>query len=144
MNCIFCKIVAGEAEASKIYENDEILAFLDIQPVREGQILIIPKQHIDHFTDIPNDLANKIFTQGHRLAKIIKEKLQPERVGYVIHGYGVPHAHLILVPQQDPGDITSARYARQAENGQIIFSSKSIPILSRTELDQMAQKIKEK
>lgn len=143
MDCIFCKIITGEAESSKIYEDDEILAFLDIQPVRKGQILIIPKQHMDHFTDIPDDLAMKIFNQGHRLAKIIKEKLQPERVGYVIHGYGVPHAHLILVPQQGPGDITSDRYARQIDNGQIIFSSKNIPVLSRDELNQMAKKITE-
>jgi histidine triad (HIT) family protein len=62
----------------------------------------------------------------------------PERVGMVVHGYGVPHAHLVLVPQHGPYDITSARYAH-LEDGKISFSLKNIPVADRTTLDQHAR-----
>jgi len=66
-SCIFCKIVAGQLESSKVYEDDEILALMDIQPVRQGQVLVIPKQHIDHFSDIPEALALRIYMKIHAL-----------------------------------------------------------------------------
>ncbi len=140
--CIFCKIVAGEADSSKVYEDEDILAFMDIQPVRPGQILIIPKEHIDHFSDIQDELALKIFLKTHELSQVVRRALRPERVGLVVHGYGVSHAHMVIVPQQHADDITSARMAG-IENGQVIFTVKKLAIVAREELDQMAQAIKE-
>jgi len=140
--CIFCKIAAGEAESSKVYEDDDMLAFMDIQPVRTGQILVIPKEHIDHFSDIPDELALKIYRITHQLARTLRRALQPERVGLVVHGYGVAHAHMVIVPQQHADDITSGRMA-SVENGQVIFTVKKLPKVSREELDRIAQSIKE-
>jgi histidine triad (HIT) family protein len=80
-DCIFGKIVSGSSPSSKVYEDDSVLAFLDIQPVRRGQTLIIPKQRIDHFSDIPDDLAQRVFLVGHRLSRVIRKMLEPERVG---------------------------------------------------------------
>lgn len=138
MNCIFCKIVAGEAEASKVYEDDQIVAFMDIQPVREGQVLVIPKIHIDHFSDLDDEVAVKIVLQAQRISRTIKEALKPERVGLVVHGYGVPHAHMVVVPQHDENDITSGRLAA-IENGEVTFDTKNLPIASREELDRVAE-----
>ena len=140
-SCIFCKIVAGQLESSKVYEDDEVLAFMDIQPVRQGQVLVIPKQHIDHFTDIPDALALKIYMKTHALLKAVRKVVQPERVGLVVHGYGVPHAHVIIVPQHHEDDITSARMA-DIENDRVIFTIKKLPVVPREELDQMAQLIR--
>ncbi len=140
-SCIFCKIVAGQLESSKVYEDDEMLAFMDIQPVHQGQVLVIPKHHIDHFSDIPDALALRIYMKTHALLKIVREVVRPERVGLVVHGYGVPHAHMIIIPQHHKDDITSARMA-DIENGQVIFTHKKLPVVPREELDQMAQLIK--
>lgn len=140
-SCVFCKIVAGEVESSKIYEDDEILAFMDIQPVRQGQVLVIPKDHIDHFSDIPDALALRIYMKTHALLKAVREVVRPERMGLVVHGYGVPHAHMIILPQHHEDDITSARMA-DIENGRVIFTHKKLPVVSREELDRMAQLIK--
>lgn len=140
-SCIFCKIVAGQLESSKVYEDDEMLAFMDIQPVRQGQVLVIPKQHIDHFSDIPDALALRIYMKTHALLKAVRKVVRPERMGLVVHGYGVPHAHLVIVPQHHEDDITSGRMA-DIENGQVIFKIKKLPVLPREELDQMAQLIK--
>lgn len=142
MSCIFCQIVAGKAEASKVYENERVIAFLDIQPVRPGQTLVIPKTHIDHFSDIPDDLAMEIYAITHKLSRVIRRALKPERVGLVVHGYGVAHAHMVIVPQHDESDITSGRMAG-VENGQVIFSVKGLPFVSRNELDEIARLIRE-
>lgn len=142
MDCIFCKIIKGEAESSKIYEDDEILAFMDVFPVREGQVLVIPKQHIDHFSDLPDDLAVKIFIKAHQISKNIRLKLNPERMGLLVHGYGVAHAHMIILPQYHEDDITSAQMA-EIQNNQIVFTMKNLPKVTRDDLDKMAAIIKE-
>ena len=127
--------------SSKVYEDEEILAFMDIQPVRQGQVLVIPKQHIDHFSDIPDALAFRIYRTTHALLKAVREVVRPGRMGLVIHGYGVPHAHVVIVPQQHQDDITSGRMA-DIENGRVIFTIKKLPLVPREELDQLAQLIK--
>jgi histidine triad (HIT) family protein len=143
MNCIFCRIVAGEADASKVYEDGRVLAFMDIQPVRDGQILVIPKEHIDHFSDIPDGLALEIYALAHKLSRAVRAAFEPERVGLVVHGYGVPHAHLIIVPQHDEDDITSGRMA-DIKDGKVIFTIKKLPVVPRAELDAAARLISEK
>lgn len=140
-SCIFCRIVAGQLESSKVYEDEQVLAFLDIQPVRQGQVLVIPKEHIDHFSDIPEALALRIYRKTHDLLRAVREVVQPGRMGLVVHGYGVPHAHVVIVPQYNEDDITSGRMA-DIENGRVIFSTKKLPLIPREELDQMAQLIK--
>ena len=137
MDCIFCKIITGEAESSKVYEDDEVLAFMNIQPINPGEVLVVPKEHIDHFSDIPENLATRIFQQAHKVSQIIRREFQPERVGLVIHGYGVSHAHMIVVPQDDADDITSGKCA-YIKDGRVAFSSKNIPVVSRGELNRQA------
>ena len=137
-NCIFCKIVSGEAEAVKIYEDESILAFMDIQPVRTGQVLVIPKYNVDHFSDISEDLATKIFQKAHEISRAVKEKLHPDRVGLLVHGYGVAHAHMIVVPQEVADDITSARLAT-IEGGTIVFKTEHLPFATREELERVAR-----
>jgi histidine triad (HIT) family protein len=143
VNCIFCRVVAGEAEASKVYENDRVLAFMDIQPVRPGQLLVIPKEHIDHFSDIPDDLALEIYSLTHKLARAVRTALKPEWVGLVVHGYGVSHAHMVIVPQHDEHDITSGRIA-DIKDGKVIFAIEKLPVIPREELDAAARLISEK
>ena len=141
MNCVFCKIITGEIGSSKVYEDKEILAFMDNFPFRTGQVLVIPKKHIDHFSDIPDKLAVKIFLKGHQISKIIKNKLKPERMGLVVHGYGVPHAHMIIVPQCDKNDITTASMAK-IEKGKIVFTSENLAMIPLKELRKIATIIK--
>jgi histidine triad (HIT) family protein len=142
MSCVFCRIIAGEVESSKVYEDEHILAFLDLYPVRDGQLIVIPKKHIDHFSDIPDELAVRIFLKSHQISRVIKEKLHPERMGLVVHGYGVSHAHMVLVPQHHEDDITTAKMAK-IEDGRIIFTADNLPASSRDELNMIAKIIKD-
>ena len=136
--CIFCRIVGRAAEASVVYEDDRIMAFMTLRPVNPGEFLIIPKEHIGHFCDIPDDLSCHIVVHAQRLSRNLRERLRPQRVGLVVHGYGVPHAHLVVVPLHDPSDIASAKYS-YVEGGQVKYSEKLLPEAPRAELDRLAR-----
>jgi histidine triad (HIT) family protein len=136
--CIFCNIVSRKSEASLVYEDDRIMAFMTLRPVNPGEFLIIPKEHIDHFCDIPDELTCHIILLAQRLSRNLRERLHPQRVGLVVHGYGVAHAHLIVVPLNDSSDIVSAKHA-SVEAGKVKFSDSSIPEAPRAELDRLAR-----
>jgi histidine triad (HIT) family protein len=141
LSCVFCEIVHGQAAASRVHEDDHVLAFLDIRPVRAGQLLVIPKQHIDHFCDLPDDLATHILVVGQRLASVLRDFAKPERVGMIVHGFGVPHAHLIVLPLHHPWDITSSANA-YLEGDAIKFRWDQVALASRNELDALAENLR--
>ena len=138
MTCIFCEIVAGRAPASFVYRDDRIAAFMTLQPTAPGECLIIPNEHIDHFTDVPDAVAAHIMATAQRIGRRMREVLSLQRVGYLVHGYGVGHAHFILVPQQGPHHLTSDRFAR-LHDGRIVFDLSQVPIASRETLDEHAR-----
>lgn len=140
-NCIFCKIVGGEILASRFYEDDEVLGFMNHKPVHPGECLFIPKEHISHFMDIDDELAAKMIKLGQRLCRTIREKINPDRVGYVVAGYGVPHAHLIVIPNYHANDITCEHFA-VLKDDKITFTDEHIPIAPRNELNRMANMLK--
>lgn len=106
--CVFCGIVAGNEIVSLVHQDDLSLGFLSLHQVRPGEIALVPREHIDHFTDVPDDVAAHLMRVAQRLGRVLRRNLKPERVGYVVHGYGVPHAHLMIVPLHEDTDITSA------------------------------------
>lgn len=114
------------------------MAFMTLRQINPGEFLIIPKEHIDHFCDLSDDLSCHIITHAQRLSRNLRERLSPERVGLVVHGYGVPHAHLVVVPLHDSSDIVSGKYA-YVENGQVKFSEELVPEAPRSELDRLAK-----
>ncbi len=99
MDCIFCKIVAGEIPAAKLYEDDKLLAFLDINPVNKGHTLIIPKSHHQMMVDTPDELVSDIFTKAKKLMAGIKDSLNADFVAVSVVGVDVPHFHVHLVPR---------------------------------------------
>ena len=136
--CVFCQIVAGRGPASVVYEDALVLAFMDIRPVNRGQLAVIPREHVDQFCDVADDLACHRLVQAQRLSRNVRERLGPERVGLVVSGYGVSHAHLVVVPLHGPDDITSAKYAG-LEDGQIKFGVGHLKEEPREELDRLAR-----
>jgi histidine triad (HIT) family protein len=138
--CVFCAVAAHTEPASMIYEDADILAFLDIRPVRPGQVLIVPRQHIDHFCDLPDELATRLLLLGQRLSRVLREGENVRRSGLIVHGFGVPHAHLIVLPLHHPWDITSAANA-YLEDGAVKFRWDQVPLAARVELDGEAGRL---
>ncbi len=138
MACVFCAIIEGTAPASVIYRDDLVVAFMTIHPSSPGECTVIPLAHVDHFTDVEDDTAERIMRVAQRIGRRMRQVFHPERVGMVVHGYGVAHAHLILVPQHGPYDITSARFA-QIQNGEVVFTVQHIVTPERHVLDEHAR-----
>lgn len=105
MDCIFCKIISGEYESSKIYEDDLLLAFMDIFPVNKGHVLIIPKEHIELVADLNEETAGKIYVLAIKVNSALREsELKPEGVNYfladgIAAGQEVFHTHLHVIPR---------------------------------------------
>ena len=96
-NCIFCKIVNGEIAAEKIYENKDVFAFSDVNPVNYGHTLVVPKKHYKMITDTPDELLSKVFVKSKELIKIIKKSLKCDFVAVSVVGVDVAHFHVHLV-----------------------------------------------
>ena len=114
-SCLFCRIAQGQIPAHIVHDDEDILAFLDIQPVRPGHVLIIPKQHYPYFEDLPQRQANQILALGQSLAQAMKALYQVERVGFVFTGIHVAHAHAHLIPMHTLQDVTSTQYIAQQD-----------------------------
>ena len=97
-DCIFCKIVAGDIPAKKIYEDDKHLAFLDIRPASKGHVLVIPKAHHKTFLDMPAEEEKELFAKVQELSKQLKEKLGAQLMFLLVMGEEVPHTHIHIIP----------------------------------------------
>ncbi|NQN87689.1 HIT family protein [Streptococcus suis] len=108
-DCIFCKIIAGEIPASKVYEDDQVLAFLDITQVTKGHTLVIPKKHYRNVLDMDAEAAGQLFTAVPAIARQLKEKLGASGLNIVNNneeaaGQTVFHTHIHLLPRFDQND----------------------------------------
>ena len=102
MNCLFCKIINGEIPCYKIYENEFVLAFLDINPDSDGHTLIIPKTHYTDIDDIDTNTLTEIFKAAKIIKKLLEEKLNPDGMSLLQNNGSVQevkHFHLHLKPQ---------------------------------------------
>jgi histidine triad (HIT) family protein len=106
MASIFTKIVNGEIPAHKVAENDKFLAFLDIFPLQKGHTLVIPKQEIDKFFDLEDNLMSELMIFAKKVSKGIEKTFPCNRVGVVVMGLEVPHAHVHLIPINSMKDMS--------------------------------------
>jgi len=102
--------VAGEIPSIRIHEDGEVIALLDIAPIRPGHTVILPRSHIETFEKLPAPLAGRILGLGQQLARRMKELYKVERVAFFFTGTDVAHAHAHVVPLHEKMDVTSVRY----------------------------------
>lgn len=105
MATIFTKIVNGEIPSYKIAEDDKYYAFLDIHPLAKGHLLVIPKQETDYLFDLEDDLLAGMTVFAKKIAVAMKKVITCKRIGVVVLGLEVPHAHIHLIPLQREGDV---------------------------------------
>lgn len=109
MATIFSKIIAGEIPSYKIAENDNFYAFLDIFPMREGHVLVVPKVEVDKFFEVDDLLLTEWLVFAKPIAKAIERAFPCERCGVSVIGLEVPHAHMHLVPINSADDLNFTR-----------------------------------
>ena len=105
MTTIFSKIIAGDIPSYKIAEDDRFYAFLDINPMTKGHTLVVPKQETDYIFDLDDALLAEMVMFSKRVALAIEKAISCKRVGMMVIGLEVPHAHIHLVPIQSEGDL---------------------------------------
>jgi histidine triad (HIT) family protein len=126
MATIFTKIVKGEIPSYKIFEDEKFFAFLDINPMAKGHTLVIPKKEVDYLFDIDDNTIADMIVLSKRIAKAIEKAVTCKRVGMMVIGLEVPHAHIHLIPIQNEGDMN--------------LSNKRVE-LSKEEFEQVAKDI---
>jgi histidine triad (HIT) family protein len=106
---IFSKIIAGEIPAHKVAETNEFLAFLDISPLAEGHVLVIPKTEVDYIFDLDDEAYMGLQMFAKIVATGVKKAIPCKKVGVAVIGLEVPHAHIHLIPMNRVDDMNFAR-----------------------------------
>lgn len=109
MATIFSRIIAGEIPSYPIAENDKFFAFLDINPMAKGHTLVVPKDEKDYIFDLDDDLLSEMTVFAKKTAKAIEKAIPCRKIGVMVIGLEVPHAHIHLIPIQKEGDMSLAR-----------------------------------
>lgn len=109
MPSIFSQIVSGKIHCYKVDENDEFLAFLDVNPIASGHTLVIPKIEIDYIFDLDDALLSRMMIFSKKVAVKLKSKIDSKKIGIAVIGLEVPHAHIHLVPMNNVDDLNFSR-----------------------------------
>jgi histidine triad (HIT) family protein len=107
--CVFCSIIKGDIPSTKVFENEHVLAFLDISQVTKGHTLVIPKVHTENIYELSSDVSKNLFEAVPKIARAIKQELQPIGLNLVNNngeaaGQSVFHFHMHLLPRYGEGD----------------------------------------
>ena len=109
MPTIFSKIINGEIPCHKIWENEKCLAFLDVRPINPGHTLVIPKKEIDYLFDADDSVLSELMVFAKKVAKAIEQEVPCQKIGVMVAGLEVAHAHIHLIPINSVGDLNFAR-----------------------------------
>jgi histidine triad (HIT) family protein len=125
MPSIFSRIIKGEIPCEKILEDADYFAFLDIRPINPGHTLVVPKLEKDDLFEIDDDILRGAMPFAKRIAKALKQSVSCKRIGIMVAGFEVPHAHIHLVPIGGEGELTFSR-ARAANPEDLAAVGKKI------------------
>lgn len=105
MSTIFSKIIKGEIPCFKIHENDDFIAFLDVNPIAKGHTLIVPKIEVDYIFDMNDEQFSDFHLYSKKIALALKKSIPCIKIGMAVIGLEVPHAHIHLVPMNEVADL---------------------------------------
>ena len=126
MSSIFSKIVNGDIPCYKVAEDDKFLAFLDVNPLVKGHVLVIPKEEVDYIFDLEDDLLAGLNLFAKKVAIKMKKVLPCERIGVTVIGLEVPHAHIHLIPINSIADMDFSKPKQKFDSSELENIAKSI------------------
>jgi histidine triad (HIT) family protein len=109
MSTVFTKIIQREIPSEIVWEDEEFIAIMDVNPIRTGHVLLIPKLEVDSIFDLPDPLYCNIWTTARKLQAPLAKATSSPRVGIAVEGFGVAHAHIHLVPVYQGNDLSPER-----------------------------------
>ncbi|MEO8231571.1 MAG: HIT family protein [Ignavibacteriota bacterium] len=138
MDCIFCDIASKDSEAEIIFENEKVIAFLDINPVNYGHTLVIPKKHFDNFLTIPNDELAELTNLTQYIAGAVKRAVKADGFNIISNngmsaGQSVFHFHFHIIPRYENDFLMRPRTTEYKENEINLYSEKIKESISKYE-----------
>lgn len=115
MASLFTRIIEGELPGRFVWKDEQAVAFLTIAPIRKGHTLVVPRAEIDHWLDLPPELARHLMDVAQEVGKGIQRAFSPLKVGMVIAGLEIPHVHLHLMPIWDLQDLNFANQQKDPD-----------------------------
>ncbi|MFZ4403446.1 MAG: HIT family protein [Pseudobdellovibrionaceae bacterium] len=115
MASVFSKIISGEIPCYKIHEDDLTLSFLALDQVNLGHTLVIPKQEVNHWMDVPEEAYTRVHLNAQKIAKAIRLATDCPRIGTIVAGFEVPHFHLHLIPAWSIPDLSFSRAKKYSD-----------------------------
>jgi histidine triad (HIT) family protein len=115
MPTLFTRILDGDIPGTFVYRDDHCAAFLSINPLAEGHVLVVPVEEVDHWVDLSPVLSEHLFRVSHRIGIALQKAFTCERVGMIIAGYEINHCHIHLIPTQNIGQFNFANAEASVE-----------------------------
>jgi histidine triad (HIT) family protein len=119
MSTVFTKIINGEFPGTFVWRDEHCVAFMSINPMAPGHVLVVPIQEIDHWVDAPRELTAHLFEVAHVIGRAQQSAFDCERVGLIIAGYEVPHTHVHVLPTTSMGQLSFANAAASVDRGDL-------------------------
>ena len=126
MTTIFTRIINHEIPGTFVWRDEQCVAFLSINPLAHGHTLIVPIAEIDHWVDAPRALVAHLFEVTHTIGSAQERAFDPARVGVIIAGYEIPHAHIHVVPTNDMSQLNFANAAGEIDRFSLESAASSI------------------
>lgn len=140
MPTIFTKIIDGEIPGTFVWKDDRCVAFMSINPLRAGHVLVVPRDEVDHWIDCPADLRDHLMAVSTSIGEAIQEVYDPTKVGFMIAGLEVPHLHIHLVPIDGVHDLDFANAAASVDREELEEEAASLRhVLTSMGADGVAQ-----
>lgn len=116
MPSIFSRIIEGDIPGHVVWRDEVCAAFLDIEPLTPGHALVVPRAEVDHWLDLDADTVAHLMTVAATVGRAQQQVFDSERVGLIVQGFEVPHAHVHVFPTSDPGDFDLTRKGPRAQD----------------------------
>jgi histidine triad (HIT) family protein len=111
VSTVFSRIIAGDLPGTFVWRDDRCVAFMSINPIADGHVLVVPLEEIDHWLDAPADLAAHLFEVTRIVGLAQQDAFDCRRIGVIVAGYEVPHLHVHVIPTNSMADISFANAA---------------------------------
>ena len=135
MSTIFSRIINGEIPGTFVHRDEHCVAFLSINPLAHGHTLVVPIAEVDHWVDLPAELAAHLFEVSYRIGRAQRMAFQCQRVGLIIAGYEVPHAHVHLIPTEHMGHLNFANAATSVDRTEMDDAALAIRVALQAQAD---------
>ena len=126
MTTIFTRIINGEIPGTFVHRDEACVAFMSINPMADGHVLVIPRDEVEHWVDLSPYIASHLFEVSHRISRALSVAFPCEKVGLIIAGYEVNHSHIHLIPTTHMGQLNFANAAASVERSTLVAHAEKI------------------